>query len=121
VTPRPLKPEQHQAAQLLGEGRDQQATADEVGTTTTTIRRWLKRDDFAALVKAAREKRLDENPTARAVCEQALTATQRNGQPAWNTRLAAAKLLMLDSADESGGGLDGSARLIERIYVDPEE
>jgi hypothetical protein len=119
VTPRPLTPSQHQAAQLLGEGRDQTAVAKEVGTTPTSIRRWLKREDFAALVKAAREKRLDENPTARAVCEQALGATNSKGQPAWATRLAAAKLLMLDSADEGGGSDAG--RLIERVYVTPED
>jgi hypothetical protein len=118
VTPRPLKPEQHQAAQLLGEGHDQQATADEVGTTTTSIRRWLKRDDFAALVKEHREKRLEANPTARAVCEQALTATSRTGAPAWGVRLTAAKLLLLGADDDRH---PDAGRVVERIYVRPED
>lgn len=117
MTPKPLTPDQHQAAALLGAGYDQAQTAAEVKTTTTSIRRWLKRDDFAALVKEAREKALDDNPTARSVCEQALTATQRNGQPAWNTRLLAAKLLM----QESGAVPADAPPRAERIFLDPED
>lgn len=117
MTPKPLTPSQHQAAALLGAGYDQGQAAAEVGTTTTSIRRWLKRDDFAALVKEAREKALDENPTARSVCEQALTATQKNGSPAWQVRLAAAKLLM----QESGVVPGDTAPRAERIFMDPED
>ncbi len=117
MTPKPLTPAQHQAAALLGAGHDQAQTAAEVDTTTTSIRRWLKRDDFAALVKEAREKALDENPTARSVCEQALTATKSNGQPSWPIRLAAAKLLLQDSGSVPG---DAPARA-ERIFMDPED
>jgi hypothetical protein len=116
VTPKPLTPAQHQAAALLGAGYDQGQAAAEVGTTTTSIRRWLKRDDFEALVKEAREKALDENPTARSVCEQALTATMKDGRPAWNTRLAAAKLLM----QESGAVPADATPRAERIFMDPE-
>jgi hypothetical protein len=117
VTPKPLTPEQHQAAALLGAGYDQGQAAAEVSTTTTSIRRWLKRDDFAALVKEAREKALDENPTARSVCEQALSATTTNGRPAWKIRLDAAKLLM----QESGAVPADAAPRAERIFMDPED
>lgn len=116
MTPKPLTPAQHQAAALLGAGYDQGQAAAEVGTTTTSIRRWLKRDDFAALVKEAREKALDENPTARSVCEQGLHATNRDGRPNWNIRLAAAKLLM----QESGAVPADAAPRAERVYLDPE-
>lgn len=118
MTPKPLTPSQHQAAALLGAGYDQAQTASEVGTTTTSIRRWFKRDDFAALVKEAREKTLDENPTARSVCEQALNAVTRDGKPAWNTRLAAAKLLFQDSGSVPA---DAAPPRAERIFLDPED
>jgi hypothetical protein len=65
VTPKALTPSQHQAASLLGAGRTQAEAAEECATTTTSVRRWLKREDFAQLVKDERERVLDANPTAR--------------------------------------------------------
>ncbi len=118
MTPKPLTPAQHQAAALLGAGYSQAQAADECGTTTTSIRRWLKRGDFEALVKEAREKALDENPTARSVCEQALNATMKDGRPAWRTRLDAAKLLLQSSGDVPA---DAEAPRAERIFLNPED
>lgn len=114
---RALSPSQHLAAQMLGEGRTQNEVADECGTTTTSVRRWGKRADFQELVKSHRERRLDANPSAREICEQALTATARDGKPAWNTRLLAAKLLMQESGDVPA---DTPPRA-ERIFLDPED
>jgi hypothetical protein len=112
----PLKPHHHLAAQLLGEGRTQEEAAQAVEKSKTALRNWLKRDDFAALVKAEREKRLDEQPSARATLEQALTAVTRDGQPAWAMRIEAAKVLMLKDPGEAT-----TNRVVERIYVTEHE
>jgi hypothetical protein len=117
VTPKPLTPDQHRAADLLGRGFSQAEVAGELTTTTTSIRRWQKRDDFATLVKQAREQALDANPTARSTLEGLLTATTKDGRPANALRLQAA-VALLRVSDE---GEAKSNRVVERVYIGEDE
>ncbi len=114
---KPLTSTQHRAAALLGQGRTQEETAAECGTTGTTVRRWLKRDDFTAEVKVARDAAIDANPSARSVLESALHANTPRGLPDWRTRLDAAKILFLDSGDEG----EGKGQRSTRIFMPPDE
>ncbi len=115
---KPLTPDQHRAADMLGQGFSKTEVAEEFGVSLTAIRRWLKRDDFKALVKRANEAVLEENPSARSRLEAALNATNSRGQPLWPIQLKAAELLMRDS-DPTGNG-DGSGVRETVIYMPPE-
>lgn len=102
--PAPLTPKQQRAADLLGQGFAKSRVGREVGTSGTSIRRWLKRDDFQALVNRRRESVVSANPTARDTLEAALTATTSRGEPDWKVRVAAARALF--GADGRGTGDD---------------
>jgi hypothetical protein len=118
----PLTPKQQKAADLLGRGWSKKLTAAEVGTTPTSIRRWLKREDFKKLVTRRRESVVSENPTARDTLEEALTATKADGTPDFKIRVSAARALI---------GADGRAvpdpdkqvreTVIHRDALDPDE
>jgi hypothetical protein len=112
---RPLNSAQHRAARLLGLGRTAESVAAEVGTSSTSIRRWKRRDDFAALVKQARDDAIDEAPSARSVLESALHATDKSGHPMWKVRLEAARLLLL------GNDAEPVEPRVERVFVGPED
>ena len=89
-----MTPEQHQAAELIGQGWTQRDAAREVKVWPNTISRWLNADDptFRQAVEAVRARVLDENPTDAAIIEAAKTATDRHGRPDWRTRLRAVEL-----------------------------
>jgi hypothetical protein len=91
---KPLTPHQHQAAALIGRGAQKKDVAEEVGVSANTVSSWLKREDFRALAQERREAVLDENPTARATLEAALTATRTDGSPDFKVRVAAARALI---------------------------
>ena len=86
---------QRLAARLLGRGKTQVAVADELGVDVATVRRWQRVDGFQEAVKAARDELLAENPEVRRVLLEALEATRKDGQPDWQARLTAARLLLL--------------------------
>jgi hypothetical protein len=120
VARHPLTPKQQKAADLLGQGWKQKLVASEVGVSTTSIRRWLKREDFRALVTRRAESVLSSAPTARVTLEEALTATKADGTPDYKIRVSAARALI--GAD--GRAPDpGPARetLIHSDALDPEE
>ncbi len=97
---RPLTPDQQRAAQLIGRGFRHRTVAAEVGVSSKSIQRWLRRPDFAKLVEQGRRGALDAEPTAKATLEAALTATTKNGQPDWAIRVKAASLLFTGSIEE---------------------
>ena len=113
--PAPLTPKQQRAADLLGRGWTKSRTAREVGTSGTSIRRWLRRDDFRALVERRRESVVSENPTARDTLEEALTATNSRGEPDWKVRVAAARALF--GADSASGSDDDAPARETVIHV----
>jgi transposase len=94
VSEKPLGASQRQAADLLGAGWEQKQVASKLGISTSTVRRWLKREDFAARVLRGREAAMSENPSAKATLEAALNATKSNGDPDWRTRVSAARALI---------------------------
>jgi hypothetical protein len=100
VAQKPLSPKQHQAADLIGAGHTYTESAGAVGVAPRTVRRWMRREDFRALVKQRRGAELDANPTARATLEAALLAAHSNGKPDWRTRVSAARALI--GADSGG-------------------
>lgn len=90
----PLTPKQQKAADLLGRGWTKSRVAREVGTSGTSIRRWLKRSDFRALIERRRESVVSDSPTPKATLEEALTATNSRGEPDWKVRVSAARALV---------------------------
>ena len=90
----PLTPKQQKAADLLGRGWTKSRVAREIGTSGTSIRRWLKRSDFLALIEHRRESVISKNPTAKDTLEEALTATNSRGEPDWKVRVSAARALV---------------------------
>jgi hypothetical protein len=113
-TSRPLTPEQYRGAQLLGEGWKHLDVAEELGTTTKSIQRWLKKPDFQALVDKAHRRKLDDNPTPASVLTGALSATKRDGSPDWQMRVTAARAL-LGKVPEA---IDPEERVREtRVYI----
>lgn len=89
-----MTPEQHQTAELIGQGWTQRDAAREVKVWPNTISRWLNADDptFRQAVEAVRARVLEDNPSDHAIIEAAKTATDRHGRPDWRTRLRAVEL-----------------------------
>jgi hypothetical protein len=82
------------AAALTALGWGSRRVAEEVGVGQKTITRWKQLPEFQQAVAQSRPQR-DENPTIRAVLEEALTtATKRDGNPDWQVRVSAARALM---------------------------
>jgi hypothetical protein len=104
----PLTPKQQKAADLIGRGWTKSRAAREVGTSGTSIRRWLRRDDFRALIERRRESVIAKNPTPRAALEEALTATNSRGEPDHKVRVTAARILI--AADSSGSDPEDKVR-----------
>jgi hypothetical protein len=95
----PSNKKQH-AASLLGRGLTREQVANMCGISERTVSRWNTEDDeFIAMVKATRDAALDEQPDVRRTFEAALHATHRDGRPDHQTRLAAAKLLLVHRDD----------------------
>ena len=102
---------------MLGKGATQAAVAEELGTSTTSVRRMLKRDDFKRLISAAREKP-DATPgrrTPRQVLEENLNATTKNGDPNINVQMSAA--IALERLDDP----TSTEPVIERVYITPDD
>lgn len=113
---KPLAPKQHQAADMIGAGHTYAEAAAEVGVAARTVRRWTKREDFAAAVKQRRGAELDANPSARATLEAALQATHASGKPDWRTRVSAARALVGSEGDDPEDG-----KVAERVtYINRE-
>ena len=114
---KPLGPEQRRAAILIGRGHSYEEAARGVGCTKRSIVRWMHRDDMRVAVAEAREGVLDSIPTARAVLEEALSATHPSGAPDWPSRIRAAAMLM-----KEGPPSDQPEPPREtRIYVEKDE
>jgi hypothetical protein len=95
---KPLDERHRRAAAMLGRGGSQADVADEVGVGRRTIQDWLKREDFAELVRSAAAEQASGSPTIktmRAVLEEAaLTACRpESDEPDWPTRVRAAAAL----------------------------
>src|SRR5579884_1548330 len=89
-----LDERQRKAAQLVALGWGTSYVAEQVGVGPKSITRWKQNDEFAAEVARLRPQR-DDNPTIRAVLEDALVnATKRDGSPDYPARISAARALM---------------------------
>ena len=122
MTDHALTAKQRRAAGLIAQGRQQKEAATEVGVSAKTLGRWVKRDDFRALVRRQRGDLVEETPTAEAVLAAALTAVKPSGEPDWTARIMAARALMgsLVASPEA----DQQAREVvreTRIYIAPED
>jgi|SRR5215211_5865292 len=105
----------HRAAELLGSGRSRVSVAAELGIDPATISRWRRDADFRQLEQAARERHLDAHPSAHQTLEAALSATDARGLPKWETRVAAARALLGQPADDHS---DEPVVIERRILVD---
>lgn len=111
---RSLTSQQRQAGQLIGNGTSQTDAAKAVGVSRRSVCAWMKRDDFVAVIRQARNVTLDESPNARSVLEAALMATDRQGHPLWRDRINAARAL----TGLGGGGKPPEPAAQEIIYAD---
>jgi hypothetical protein len=108
---KPLDERHHSAAVLLGQGATQAEAAEAAGVRRRTIQDWLRREDFAALVREAREREAGSEPGALATLRELLAPTRPDGTPRSDAvRLrAAAELIRAnkpgrDPADDDEGG-----------------
>jgi hypothetical protein len=76
---KPLDERHHSAAALLGQGATQAEAAEAAGVRRRTIQDWLKRDDFAALVREARGREADSEPGALATLRELVGPTRPDG------------------------------------------
>lgn len=90
----PLTPRQRRAAQMLGEGVQVRDVARQVERHPRSVSKWRKNPEFEELVRQARLRLLEENPTPTATLEAALSATRRDGGPDWQSRITAARALL---------------------------
>jgi hypothetical protein len=116
---KPLDQRHHQAAALLGRGAPQADVAEGVGVSRRTVADWLKRDDFAELVRAERARAIDAQPTMRGVLEEAaLRAERPDGSVDWSVRVAAARALI--GADGFGSPPEPPPPAVEYFDMDDE-
>ena len=112
-----LRPEQQRAAILIGRGLSCRATAHELSISERSLTRWRKLPAFREAETRARADFLAERPSGiRAVLEQALHATKRNGEPDFPVRLRAAQLL-LGAPPEQDPSTPVEPRIV-KIYAD---
>lgn len=71
---KPLDERHHRAAALLGQGGTQAEAAEAAGVQRRTIQDWMKRDDFAALVRELREREAGSEPGALAKLRELLNS-----------------------------------------------
>jgi hypothetical protein len=113
---KPLDERHHRAAAALGQGGTQAEAAEAAGVRRRTIQDWMKRDDFAALVRELREREAGSEPGALATLRELLAPEKPDGSPRSDAvRLRAAVELVRvgrggrDPADEdapaTGSGL----------------
>jgi hypothetical protein len=105
------------AAELLGRGWSQRAVCAELGVSRSSITRLRRDPSFRAREQRAREAQLEDSPTARAILEAGLRATDARGHPDWPTRTRCA-LALLDMPEEPpDSSSDRPSRTV--IYVHP--
>jgi hypothetical protein len=112
---RPLTPQQHRAAALIGSGRQFKDVAQEAGVHAETISRWSKREDFQEVAERARKDLLADEPNATATLEAALGAVKSDGTPDWRVRVDAARTLI--GRRGVGGGDPGKGVRETRIFI----
>lgn len=78
---KPLDERHHSAAALLGQGATQAEAAEAAGVRRRTIQDWMKRDDFAALVREARGREAESEPGALATLRELVGPTRPDGTP----------------------------------------
>lgn len=111
---RALTSQQQQAAQMIGNGSSQVAASVAVGCSRRSVCAWMKRDDFVAVVRQARNNLLDEQPNAHSVLQAALLATDSRGNPLWRERISAARAL----AGLGSGGKPPEPQAQEIVFSD---
>ena len=91
-----MKADQRRAAALLAAGRLQRDVATEIKVSERTIGRWLKEEEFCALVREQRSAIFpaDGVPTAEGALLDALSAVKADGSPDHNVRVQAARAIM---------------------------
>ena len=104
---------------MLAEGRQLKDVAAEIPVDKSTLGRWKHIPEFADLIRHHREGLVPETATAEATLTAALSATRKDGTPAWEHRIAAAKALL--SAPGASDESREKAGRIERIYIAPDE
>jgi len=94
--------------------------AAEIGVVPKTIQRLKQRDDFRALVRSHRDAIMPETITAEAVLTSALSATKKDGQPDWQTRVTAARAILATPVTDAEARAE--AERVTTIFLpDPEE
>ena len=114
-----LTPEQRRAAAQLAEGKQVKDVAADLSIDKSTLGRWKHIPEFTALIRHHREGLVPETATAEATLTAALSATRKDGTPAWEHRIAAAKALL--SAPVTSDPAREQAARVERIFLSPEE
>lgn len=93
--------ERKQAIQLLATGATQRTTARRLGLAENTVMRWMKQPDFRDQVARARRETLEPTDIRESLIG-ALGAMRQDGvTPAWETRVAAARVLATLPIEES--------------------
>ena len=110
-----LTPKQRLAAARIASGDQIKVIAEELTIDRSTLTRWQKLDGFRELVRTHREGLMPETVTAEATLTAALSATRKDGSPAWEHRIAAAKAL-LSTPIASDPAREQAARA-ERIFI----
>ncbi len=116
---KPLDERHHRAAATLGQGGTQAEAAEAAGVRPRTVQDWMKRDDFAALVRELREREAGAEPGALATLRELLAPEKPDGSPRSDAvRLRAAVELVRigrggrDPVDEDGASAAGSGLVI---------
>ena len=69
---KPLEDHHREAAAMLGQGATQAEAAEAVGRTVRTVRDWMRREDFRALVDESRGREASHEPGALATLRELL-------------------------------------------------
>lgn len=123
---KPLDERHHSAAALLGQGATQAEAAEAAGVRRRTIQDWLKRDDFAGLVREARGREAESEPGALATLRELVGPTRPDGEPRdERVRLRAAVELIRANKpgrdpvdDDEGGAAPGGLMILDASLLE---
>jgi Homeodomain-like domain len=109
---RPLDERHHSAAALLGRGASQAEAAEAAGVGRRTVQDWLRREDFAALVRDLREREAGSEPGALAKLRELLNSPDESIALRAAIELVRSGRGGRDPADDEDGAASGSGLLI---------
>jgi hypothetical protein len=123
VTPNPLPDFADEAARLLADGTSQAAVAERFGTSSTSIRRLLKREDFRALVEEHRPAEpsappapvpTDTDSEEEEVLRRAMRLTNSRDEP---TQTAIKAALVLANLKAARAEESAATHTVERVLL----